>query len=47
MNYYLLPAEQTGWLSIYIPIPQDLVAVIAFPFSFVCFVLWRYFRESS
>jgi len=47
LNYFLLPAYQTGWLSIYIPIPQNLVADIAFPLSFVCFVLWEYFRKSS
>ena len=47
VNYYLLPAYQYGPLSIYIPIPQNLVADIAFPISFICFVVWVYLRKNS
>lgn len=47
LNYYLLPAYQTGPLSIYIPIPQNLVADVAFPVSFICFVVWNYLRKHS
>ena len=45
LNYYLLPVYQYGPLSIYIPIPQNLVADIAFPASFVFFVIWHYLRK--
>jgi hypothetical protein len=47
LNYYLLPVYQTGPLSIYVPIPQNLVADIAFPVSFACFVVWVYLRKKS
>jgi hypothetical protein len=47
LNYYLLPVYQYGPLSIYVPIPQNLVADIAFPVSFICFVVWIYLRKSS
>ena len=47
LNYYLFPAYQYGPLSIYIPIPQNLIADFAFPVSFICFVIWNYFRRRS
>jgi hypothetical protein len=45
LNYYLLPAYQYGPLSIYVPVPQNLVADLAFPASFVFFVIWNYLRK--
>lgn len=45
LNYYLLPDQQTGPLTLYIRIPQNLVATIAFPVSFVGLVLWSYLRD--
>jgi hypothetical protein len=47
LNLILNPRLQTARLTIYIPIPQNLIADIAFVFSFVCFVLWEYYRKSS
>lgn len=44
-NYYLLPVYQFSPLSVYVPIPQNLLADIAFPVSFVCFVIWNYLRK--
>ena len=46
VNYYLLPQYQFSSLSIYVAIPNDLVAVVAFPLSFVFFVIWDYLRRS-
>lgn len=45
LNYYLLPVYQYSPLSIYVPIPQNLIADMAFPASFLLFVLWRYLRK--
>jgi hypothetical protein len=40
-----------GWepvvLEVNRPIPQNLVADIAFPVSFICFVVWLYLRKKS
>jgi hypothetical protein len=46
LNALLYPKYQTAHLSIYIPIPQNLIADIALPFSFICFVLWEYLRKA-
>lgn len=32
---------QTAPLSVYVPLPTDLVGVVAFIISFVAFVLWE------
>jgi hypothetical protein len=47
LNFYIDPKLQTGPLSLYIRIPQNLIAVIAFPVSFIAFVLWSYLRRES
>ena len=40
-------AYQTFPLSIYVPIPTNLVGVSAFVISWVSFVLWEYLRGDS
>jgi hypothetical protein len=46
VDSFLFPVYQTLPISKDIPIiPQNLIADIAFPLSFVCFVLWAYLRE--
>ncbi len=47
VNYYIFPQYQFGPLSVYVPIPQNLLAVGAFPTSLVCFVAWSYLRKTS
>jgi hypothetical protein len=39
-------AHQYSPLSVYVPVPEDLVAVTAFVTSFVAFVAWEYLRSS-
>ncbi|MCW1293837.1 MAG: hypothetical protein OH316_00735 [Candidatus Parvarchaeota archaeon] len=31
-------------LSVYVPIKQNLLAIVSFILSFVFFILWRYYR---
>ena len=46
VDSFLFPVYQTLPISKYIPIiPQNLIADVAFPLSFVCFVLWVYWRN--
>ena len=45
LNYYLEPSLQFAPLSIYVPIRQNLAADLAFPISFISFVLWSYLRK--
>ncbi len=47
VNYYIYPEFQTGPLTLYLPVPQNLVATIAFPVSFVSFVIWRYLGRQT
>jgi hypothetical protein len=42
VDSFLFPQYQFLSISIYVPLPQNLLADIAFPLSLVCFVLWRY-----
>ena len=42
---FRFPPSQFEPLSMYVPIRSDLLAVIAFPISFVSFVLWDYLRR--
>ena len=44
---FLFPAYQTLPISKLIPIPQNAVADLSFPFSFICFVLWVYRRNQG
>lgn len=44
---FLFPPYQYLAISKYIPIPQNAIADLAFPISFVCFVLWAYMKEPS
>jgi hypothetical protein len=37
--------HQFAPLSVYVPFPEDLLAVLGFAISFVCFVLWNYLRN--
>jgi hypothetical protein len=42
---WLFPPYQYLPISNYIPINQNILADIAFPLSFGCFVLWAYMWE--
>ena len=42
---WLFPPYQYMSISNYIPIRQNIIADIAFPLSFVCFVFWVYLRD--
>jgi hypothetical protein len=44
-DMFVFPQYQFGGISKLIPIPQNLIADIAFPISFVAFVLWEYLRK--
>ena len=41
------PRSQYFNLSIYVPVQQNILAVIAFAVSFLCFVGWQYLEKSS
>lgn len=45
LNYYVYPKYQFEAISIYIPIPQNLLADAMFPVSFLSFVIWHYLRN--
>jgi hypothetical protein len=47
VNYYVYPRYQLESISIYVPIPQDILADIAFPVSFISLVVWLYLREAD
>lgn len=42
---WLFPPYQYLPISNYIPVKQNIIADLAFPFSFICFVLWTYLRD--
>ena len=44
-DLFVFPSAQFGPISIHVPIPQDIIALIAFPISFVSFVAWEYLRS--
>ncbi len=44
IDSFLFPPYQYLPISMYIPIPQNIIADVAFPLSFVCFVYWAYLR---
>jgi len=45
VDRFIFPQFQFDNLSLYVPIPEDLIAVIAFPVSFLAFVAWEYLRS--
>ena len=45
IDSFIFPPYQYLPISQYVPIKQNILADIAFPFSFVAFVLWAYYRE--
>jgi hypothetical protein len=45
IDTFVFPQYQFLGISEYIPIPQNVLADLAFPLSFVCFVLWRYLER--
>ena len=47
IDSFLFPPYQYLAISMYVPIPQNVIADVAFPLSFVCFVYWAYLRGQS
>jgi hypothetical protein len=45
VDSFLFPAYQYLNLSWYVPIHENVLADLAFPVSFISFVLWVYMRE--
>jgi hypothetical protein len=45
IDMFLFPEYQYLGISRYIPIPENLLADIAFPISLVCFIGWEYMRK--
>ena len=43
-DMFVFPQYQYAAISRLIPIPQNLIAVIAFPVSFFAFIGWEYLR---
>lgn len=44
-SFFIFPQYQYDQISIYIPIPQDVIGVVSLPISFVSFVVWEYMRK--
>jgi hypothetical protein len=44
-DMFAFPEYQYSAISRFIPIPQNLIAVVAFPVSFLAFVAWEYLRN--
>jgi hypothetical protein len=44
--FFVYPTDQYDQLSIYVPIPQNLLAILAFPVSFVSFIIWEYLKKT-
>jgi hypothetical protein len=42
---FIFPPYQYLPISNYIPIRENIIADLAFPLSFICFVLWKYLKE--
>ena len=45
VNYYVYPRYQFLGISVWIPIPQNILADVTFPVSFLSFVIWYYLRQ--
>lgn len=46
-DMFVFPQYQYSPISRLIPIPQNLIGVIAFPTSFFAFVAWQYLRNTA
>jgi hypothetical protein len=46
-DMFVFPQYQYSAISRIVPIPQNLIAVVAFPISFLSFVLWEYKRNQN
>ena len=44
-DMFMFPQYQLDAISRLIPIPQNLIAIVAFPLSFLAFVGWEYVRR--
>ena len=44
-DMFVFPQYQYDAISRFIPIPQNLIGVIAFPLSFLAFIAWEYIRN--
>ena len=44
-DMFMFPQYQFDAISRLVPIPQNLIAIIAFPVSFLAFVGWEYGRK--
>ena len=46
-DMFVFPQYQYSAISRLVPIPQNLIAVVAFPISFLSFVLWELKRSQN
>lgn len=44
-DIHIFPEAQFWNLSVYVPIPTNLVGIVAFIVSFVAFVLWTWLND--
>ncbi len=44
-DMFVFPQYQYDPISRFVPIPQNLIAVTAFPVSFLAFAVWEYLRN--
>lgn len=47
LDTFLFPIYQFQGISKWIPIPQNILADLAFPVSFVSFVMWEYLKRKE
>jgi len=47
LDMFLFPSYQLMGISKWIPIPENILADIAFPVSFACFVAWEYLKRKN
>lgn len=46
-DMFVFPQYQFSGISRLIPVPQNLIADLAFPLSFISFVAWEYLRHNG
>lgn len=46
-SFFIFPQYQYDQISIYIPIPQDVIADASLPVSFIFFTVWEYLRKTG
>src|SRR5579872_4007558 len=46
-DMFVFPQYQYSAISRLVPIPQNLIAVVVFPLSFLSFVFWEYTRKMN